>query len=300
MAKKKSELADVPDIRSLINPTFKALKFLGGVATNSEICDKVISIMNLSSEITEVPHIRNNQTELEYRLAWARTALKKAKVINNISNRTWSITSKYISFSDLTDDVIELAMSLKQVPYSSIENADTVAIDTDIVNDYIMSAPDAAPWREQVREALVNMDPYKFESLCAHILRKCGLVNIELTSKSRDHGIDGTCRLSIDEPQIFSDLIAFQCKKYKSSKSITSQAIQAFRGSLPININRGLFITTSYFTKEAREAASSKDQNKEINLIDGDKLIDLILQYEIGVSKEIVYTVDKKYFENYE
>lgn len=122
MPRKKPELDGVPSIRSLINPTFRALKHLGGTATNSEICDKVISIMKLSSAIAEVPHIRNNQTGLEYRLAWVRTALKKAKVINNTSNRTWSITSEYISFSDLTDDVIELAMSLKSVPYSAIDN----------------------------------------------------------------------------------------------------------------------------------------------------------------------------------
>lgn len=167
------------------------------------------------------------------------------------------------------------------------------------IDDYIMSAPDAAPWREQIREALVNMDPYKFEKLCAFILKKCGLTNIEVTQRSHDKGIDGTCRLSIDEPQIFSDLIAFQCKRYKKSTPIGSEAIQSFRGAIPNNINRGLFITTSNFTKAAKEA-SIADGVKEINLIDGDKLVDLILQYEIGVSKEIVYSVDKQFFENFE
>lgn len=300
MPRRKSELVGVPDIRSLINPTFKALKSLGGTATNSEICDKVIGIMNLSPEIAEKQHIRNNQTELEYRLAWARTALKKAKVINNTSSRTWSITSEYISFTDLTDDVIDFAMSLKSIPYSKIESTEDSVINTDAVSDYIMSAPDAAPWREQVHEALISMEPYKFEKLCAFILRKCGLTDIKVTSKSHDRGIDGTCRLYMDEPQIFSDLIAFQCKRYKTSTPVGSQAIQAFRGALPININRGLFITTSNFTKDAKEVANSTDQNKEINLIDGDKLIDLILQYEIGVAKEIVYTVDKQFFEEFE
>lgn len=64
--------------------------------------------MRFLCNIAEIPHVRNNQTELEYRLAWARTCLKKANIIINTQRKTWSIYPKYINVSTLSDEDIAL------------------------------------------------------------------------------------------------------------------------------------------------------------------------------------------------
>lgn len=64
--------------------------------------------MRFLCNIAEIPHVRNNQTELEYRLAWARTCLKKANIIIKTQRKTWSIYPKYINVSTLSDEDITL------------------------------------------------------------------------------------------------------------------------------------------------------------------------------------------------
>lgn len=81
----------------LMSPTLKVLEDLGGSGTNEEITDGVIQLLNLPEEATSHPHNpeKSSQTELEYRLAWARTYLKKYGLIDNSERGVWSFTDKY-------------------------------------------------------------------------------------------------------------------------------------------------------------------------------------------------------------
>lgn len=94
MARVKKILA--PTYTELIVPTYKALLALGGSGTNSEIYEQVIKDMKLSDEVVDESHLGSeNQTELEYQLAWARTYLKNYGVIINSARSVWSITPNY-------------------------------------------------------------------------------------------------------------------------------------------------------------------------------------------------------------
>ena len=100
MARVKKSLA--PTYTELIVPTYKALLALGGSGTNSEIYEQVIKDMKLSDEVVDESHLGSeNQTELEYQLAWARTYLKNYGVIINSARSVWSITSNYTSGIEL-------------------------------------------------------------------------------------------------------------------------------------------------------------------------------------------------------
>ena len=83
----------VPSREDLFNPVLTAIHSLGGSASNAEIADRVIEDMNLTSDVTDVPHGTGRVSELEYRLYWARWHLKKSSLIDNSKRGIWSLTN---------------------------------------------------------------------------------------------------------------------------------------------------------------------------------------------------------------
>lgn len=136
------------------------------------------------------------------------------------------------------------------------------------------------------------MNPYGFERLTQRLLRECGFVQVEVTKKSGDGGIDGTGKLKING--IFSFNVAFQCKRY--SGSVGASEIRDFRGSLTTNIEKGILITTGTFTKQAKEEASSPGK-QQIDLIDGEEFINKIAEFGIGVREVKTYEIDEEFFQ---
>ena len=83
---------DVPAFHELMWPTITALKSLGGSATNEELLAKVVSIMNLSPEVQAVQHTDGRQSRVNYNLAWAKTYMKKAGLLDNSARGVWTLT----------------------------------------------------------------------------------------------------------------------------------------------------------------------------------------------------------------
>lgn len=148
------------------------------------------------------------------------------------------------------------------------------------------------PWRKKLRNVLVNMNPYSFEKLTQRLLRECGFDDVRVTKKSGDGGIDGTGRLKING--IFSFNIAFQCKRYQGS--VGAPDIRDFRGSLTTDIEKGVFITTGTFSKQAVEEASNPGK-KQIDLIDGEEFISKLAEFGIGVHEIKDYEIDESFFQ---
>lgn len=287
-----------PTYTELIVPTYQALIKLGGSGTNNEICEQVIKDLQLPDEVVDESHLGSeNQTELEYQLAWARTYLKKFGVIINSARSVWSITSDYTAGVEL--DAREI------VSYTASRNAERRKVrrkgeegnfenpdDGIEENDETEYPDEIKPWRQRLAEVLQNMDPYGFERLTQRVLRECGFTQVEVTKKSGDGGIDGTGKLKING--IFSFNVAFQCKRYKGA--VGASDIRDFRGSLTTDIEKGVFITTGMFTKAAKEEASNPGK-QQIDLIDGEEFINKIAQYGIGVREVITYEIDEEFFE---
>lgn len=287
-----------PTCTELILPTYKALLELGGSGTNNEIYEQIIKDLQLSDEIVDESHLGSeNQTELEYQLAWARTYLKNFEVILNSARSVWAIKSDYTAGVELDSrEIIEFTKN-KSIRKQNIfkkkgnkkVNASDDAIDENIIGEY---PEEIKPWRKQLSDVLQNMDPYGFERLAQRVLRECGFVQVEVTKKSGDGGIDGTGKLKING--IFSFNVAFQCKRYKGA--VSAGDIRDFRGSLTTDIEKGVFITTGVFTKAAREEASNPGK-QQIDLMDGEEFINKIAQYGIGVKKVITYEIDEEFFQ---
>ena len=223
-----------PTYTELIIPTYDALKQLGGSGTNNEIYERVIVDLNLSDEVLDEPHLGSlNQSEVEYQLAWARTYLKNYGIIVNSARSVWSITSEYAS--ELTVSAKEIVTFTVQKNAKKREMAksndkpdgktDKPEDDSDL-NDDVEFPDEVKPWRQQLANVLQNMDPYGFERLSQRLLRECGFIQVSVTKKSGDGGIDGTGKLKING--IVSFNVAFQCKRYKGF--VSSGDIRDFRG----------------------------------------------------------------------
>ena len=150
-------------------------------------------------------------------------------------------------------------------------------------------------WKERLRRRLLSMSPSGFEHFTAELLKSTGSIKVEVTGRSGDGGIDGIAT----QPGLAQVQIAFQSKRYKDS--VGSAAIRDFRGAIDGRCESGLFVTTGNFTRDAREEAS-RHGAKRIDLVDGQRLCDLLKEREIGVHVRMVeeVTVDDDYFDQFE
>lgn len=284
---KKSSII-VPGYPALIEATFAALKALGGSGKNNEINDKASELLSLSDEVLSVPHLNSSSlSEVNYRLAWARTLLKNRGAVENSSRSVWAITPAFSEVEKI--DGVDVEKNYHKP--SSDEAAPTVS-DEQQMEDAGVEVPDEVkPWRKKLYKVLTEMNPYSFEKLTQRLLRECGFDDVKVTKKSGDGGIDGTGKLKING--IFSFNIAFQCKRYQGS--VGAPDIRDFRGSLTTDIEKGLFITTGSFSRQAIEEASNPGK-KQIDLINGEDFISKLAEYGIGVKEIKDYEIDEDYF----
>jgi hypothetical protein len=147
-------------------------------------------------------------------------------------------------------------------------------------------------------QKLYEMDPFLFEGLVADLLQKIGYESVKVTKRSGDKGIDVIADLTMDG--ITSVKTVIQAKRYKKGNNISGAVITQLRGSAEVD-QRGLVITTSDFTKDARSESVAPNK-MPVSLINGEKLLSLLIKYGVGIKGKNVtlYSLDSEYFENVE
>ena len=278
MTKKSDVPSKLPTFDRLMNPLLRALRTLGGSGSIEEIFNKVVELENFAENLVEQPHNieKSNQTEIEYRLAWARTYLKKYGHLENSARGVWSLTSagKKVDRVD-PQEVVRMARGSCETP----------------------PAPDPEePWKQELHALLTQkLDPASFERLAQRLLRESGFIQVEVSGRSGDGGIDGRGIARIN--RLMSFHVVFQCKRYK--KSVSPSEIRDFRGAMVGRADKGLFITTGTFTPAAiREA--SRDGAPALDLIDGDELAIKLKELGLGVRTETfeVVKIDEEWFKS--
>lgn len=276
--------AKVPTYDKLMWPVLKAIKALGGSATNDELLDKVIELEHFSDVVQNIMHTER-QTKLGYRLAWAKTYLGKAGALENPTHGVWAITEKG---NALTAEEVE------QIPpeVRKLYKAEKGKKPKDHQETEDLS-PELGDWKDGLLAVLTSqLKPDAFERLAQRVLRESGFVKVEVTGRSGDGGIDGVGVLRL---ALLSFQVYFQCKRYKGS--VSPSAIRDFRGAMVGRTDKGLFITTGTFTAEAKKEAT-RDGAPAIDLIDGDYLCDLLKSLKLGVTTKMVedVTIDPSWF----
>lgn len=128
---------------------------------------------------------------------------------------------------------------------------------------------------------LKKMDSYDFEKFCMQLLKVYGFINVAVTQKSRDGGIDGHGKLKVGLAYMN---VAFQCKRWDNN-TISRKEIDAFRGAIQGEYEQGIFFTTSSFSKEAMKF-SIKQGAVPVILIDGNMIVEFMIEKQFGIEHE--------------
>ena len=268
----------------LMQPLMTALVNLGGSGSIDEIYEAVLELEKLDEETLGILHNpeKSSQTEIGYRLAWARTYLKKAGYLENSSRGVWALTDKAKQAPEIDSrKIVNYVRSLDKKISQDTADASDPAASVDESPEEILA------WREKLHHILIEeMSPEAFERLTQRMLRESGFVHVEVTGRTGDGGIDGKGIARINGLMSFH--IAFQCKKYKGS--VGAPEIRNFRGAIVGRADRGMFITTGNFTKAAIEEAN-RDGAAPIDLVDGDQLADKLKELALGIKTELVEKV---------
>ena len=277
---------EMPKYAELYNPLLEAIHALGGSGSIEEIDNKVIELENYPVEITDVLHGEGPRTEIEYRLAWAKTNLKKYGLLENSSRGIWSIVNEK-SHVKTVDPKSVASTVLTSSKNKKAKNEDE--------NNSIEPSFEEKSWQEELIDVLLSLSPSAFERLIQRVLRESGFPQVEVTGKTGDGGIDGKGVYKI--AGLISFNVYFQCKRWQNS--VTASDIRDFRGALQGRADKGLFVTTGNFTKDAIKEAS-RDGAIPIDLLDGKTLTNKIKELKLGISIEFVeeVTINKKWFEN--
>lgn len=272
----------MPTFQDLLWPTLKALEEKGGSASIDELSEVVAVAMKLPDEILEVPHKNGPRSEVEYRSAWARTYLKMIDAVENSERGVWAITDvgRHVASDKQVRQLIKDAEAKRRK--TRARQTDT-ADDTAEANDAV---DDEAGWEDSLLSILRQLDPSAFERLCQRLLRESGFTKVEVTGRSGDGGIDGAGVLRVN---LLSFHVRFQSKRYAGS--VGPGEIRDFRGAMVGRADKGLFITTGRFTKEA-EREAVRDGAPAIDLIDGSELCRLLKGLKLGVRTETVERVE--------
>lgn len=281
----------LPDLPGMMLVTVEALKDLGGSATIQELDEKVIELEGVTEAEQAFTMPRDdNRTRVNYYLAWARTYLKRGGALDNSSRGVWALTEAGSAISSLDgtraiyDQVtLEERERARQKRLAAKQSETTQVSEIEVLADD--GPEDEEDWKSLLLGVLGKMPPDAFERLSQRLLREAGFVKVEVRGKSGDGGIDGVGVLRVN---LVSFQVYFQCKRWKGS--VGSKEIRDFRGALQGRADKGLFITTGHFTSQASDEAT-RDGAIAIDLIDGDRLCELLKDNRLGVETRMIEEV---------
>lgn len=276
--------------------------------TNKDILVELIKKLGLTSD--ECSEILPNGTEpiITYRLRWAKTYLKKAGLVKYISRGITQITDLGLQVLSQKPEKMNNKYLLQFDTFKDFVNNDTQyektstqeVIEAEKTPDEMIETAKAilsAHLEDNLLEKILDNSPEFFEKMVAKLLCKMGYggsINdiMQNCGKSGDGGIDGI----IKQDALGLDQIHIQAKRYKKDNIVQVGALRDFCGALYGKKNpKGIFITTSSYTKPAIEYA----QDNDLILIDGKKLTKLMAEYNVGVqNKEIIEIkkIDEDFF----
>ncbi|MDD3875871.1 MAG: Mrr restriction system protein [Bacteroidales bacterium] len=278
-------------------PILDALRALGGSATPKEITKWIGEELKVSDDILNERYEKSGILKFPNQLAWARQYLVWEELLASSKRGVWTLSKN--GWNTKLDEKISHEIFLKWVRIQADlregkEDGNEVE---KIITTQEEIEPDSANSNLQLSllEVLQNLSPTGFEHLCGRLLREFNFENIEVSQQSHDGGIDGYATLKLNP---FVNLsVYFQCKRYTGT--VPTEKVQAFIGVMETNkrsVEKGLFITTGTFAKAAFDIEKN---NIKLELIDGEKLVEMFEQVELGVKPKIIYEPDMTFFEQY-
>ncbi len=292
----KDELTRPLKFSDYVNPLLNVLKRLGGSARPAEVCPIIAKDLALPDAILE-ERLENGVSRFENQVHWARFYLVKAGYIDASRRGVWSLTEKGRSvarFSDL--DIRELVKHVQEVtagpeavtPRASAREAARKGAEVEELT--LPGMPDVT-YREQLLSTMKALPPAGFERLCQRLLRESDFEEVVVTGRAGDGGLDGHGVLQINP--FVSFRVYFQCKRYDGS--VGAGAVRDFRGAMMGRADKGLILSTGTFSVDAKREAI-RDGVPPIELVDGERLIEMFEKLELGLRPRTTYDLDPEFF----
>ena len=301
----------IPKFEKFLYPFLLFLK--DGDLTTFQMIEKISQYFELTEEDKQLRTRSGSVTQLRDRVGWSRQYLRRALFIEIPQHGIYRITQRGLDYlkthTDLTiDDLLEYP---EYAEYNTSHKKKS-CLPVVSIEAHIEESLDLTPTEqlEQAFESISNdlaadllakvmeQTPAFFEHLVVDLMVKMGYGGAysdaaQVTQLTNDGGIDGI----IYEDKLGLDKIYLQAKRW--TNSVGRPVIQQFAGALVgQNATKGVFITTSSYSKEARNYVSGLHQ--KIVLIDGNELAKYMVEYNVGVSVKKVYEVkriDNDYFD---
>lgn len=270
-------------------PLIEALKQLGGSAKPREAADKIVANCNIHDDkLNEL--LSSGQSRFYNQVAWARQYLAWEGLLDTSQHGIWALSSKGTGIT--LDEEQSRKIFLKWVAIHRKARIDTT--EKEIIEEQEENEPnDAQPSKfTDLLQVLQSLTPEGFEKICQRLLRESGFEKVEVTGKSHDGGIDGFGVLEINPFVSFK--VLFQCKRYKGS--VSRAQVGDFRNAMIGRAEKGIIMTTGTFSFDAVKEAN-RDGAPQVELVDGEKLVDMFKRVELGVKPKTVYEVDLPFFE---
>ena len=268
----------------LYNPILQALRNLDGSGTNKEISSEVVKVMNLTDEQRAV---------LKDRISWVKAYLKRAGLLENPSRAVWALTEEGRNTDEV--DPRKLVRTVQQMIKEERTQERKEQQENNTLPDNgkpsekelpLVDAQDLiaslSGWRDELSGLLHGMSPAAFERFFLRIFRKDGIEAVDVTGRSGDDMIEGM----MESGGFLSLRVSFCC--IRGSRLISTDEVQDFRRAVEVGgAHKGVLVTTGSFTQEAvREAG--RGGAPDIDLIDGEQLIDKLKELSLGVKTERV------------
>ena len=267
-----------------------ALRALDGSGKPKEVSQWIAKKFNLPDQILEAT-TRTGVPRFYNQVAWARQYLVWDGLLDSSKRGTWSLTKEgEITF--LNEESSKRILTKWGKAHSS-EKVTNVPKGSHELIETIESAPSVI---ETARAALLcrlkAVTPEGFERLMKYVVREMGFESVENTQFVKDHGIDGFGTLRVNEFITFR--VIFQCKRY--SKTPVSRAeVGDFRSAMIGRADKGIIFTTGRFSEDAKREAN-REGAPPIELCDGEKLVDLLERYQIGITPISTFEINEDFF----
>jgi len=288
-----------PKFIQYFQPVIEGLRDLGSSAKPREVYAWIAERHSIPKEEIEGT-TKGGQSKFENKVGWARFYLAKGGLIDTEQRGVWVLTEKGRTTNLSHDDAYNLFKTI----HDGFQREDGESGETETektVDEADASAPDEKAYLNQdaIQEELVRIlrgaTDKGFEELCARLLRHIGFENLKVTGQTGDHGIDGEGFLLIN--RFVRIKVMFQCKRYTGTVQV--KEIRDFRGAIQGRAERGIFLTTGTFTKSAREEAA-RENATAIELVDIDRLLELLIEESLGVRETKALTIDRDFFAPYQ
>lgn len=301
----------IPKHNECFKPFLEVIKD-GSIYTLKEINIAIADIFNLTSD-EQSELLKSGQFIFANRVGWARTYLKKAGLIESTSRGLFRLTPEGKKVILENPTVIDNNYLMRYENFREFTNLNKNNVnDNKNVKEIIQNQYDDTPddifiealekinneLKDELLTAVMDMSPASFERMSLNLLLKMGYGDFEDSGKTTGNGADSGIDGVIMEDKLGFSLIYIQAKRWELTNPVGRPEIQKFAGAILGKGGKGLFITTTRFTKDAIEYA----KNQHIVLIDGQKLTSLMIEYNFGVSIKQSFDIkalDSDLFDDY-